>query len=398
MSFRVSMVIFLGASLLQSMVYGLTFLLPDLFHSVGGTVGDVGSALLTVGIVTILTAVTLGRLTKRYGHFRILVLSCVACAAALILLGTVPRIGVVTYLASVFLGFGWAGFYILGPIVLAGVLAPNDRVKYFSWLAAFIMAGIGAGPILGYAVVNMGWPIAWAFHIVAGFSLACAIAFFCLQAQFVAAGSGNTTPQDALTLGSAIQVLRSKAWRPVVMVTLGASVFASAFNFQTIYAEENYLDYPLFFLVYTVTVIVGRFVVAAFMLKLPPYLLIAGFLSCMTFGILALIPSDPSILRYIACAFLLGIGYGLAYPIVKSMAANDALPGLQDATLQLFGLGYFVGIFAFPFGAAALFQSFGMAALLWCAAALAAMETTLALNRYLSDRSAHHRVRREGLR
>ncbi|MEM8976814.1 MAG: MFS transporter [Pseudomonadota bacterium] len=392
------MAIFLCASLLQSMVYGLTFLFPDLFRSVGGTVGDVGRALLTVGIVTILTAVMLGRWTRRYGQFPILVLSCLTCAAALILLGTAPRIGVVTYLASVFLGFGWAGFYILGPIVLAGVLDPDDRVKYFSWLAAFIMAGIGAGPILGYAVVTLGWPIASAFHIVAGFSLACAIAFFCLQAPFVAEGSGNTAPQNALTLGSAIQVLRSKAWRPVVMVTLGASVFASAFNFQTIYAEENYLDYPLFFGVYTVTVIVGRFVVATFMLKLPPYLLIAGFLSCMTIGVLALIPSDPTVLRYVACAFLLGIGYGLAYPIVKSMAANDALPGLQDATLQLFGLGYFLGIFAFPFAAAAVFQAFGMAALLWCTAALAAMETTLAISRYIGDRVARRRVQQEGLR
>ncbi|MEM8977798.1 MAG: MFS transporter, partial [Pseudomonadota bacterium] len=173
MSFRVSMAIFLVASLLQSMAYGLTFLLPDLFRTVGGTVGDVGGALLTVGIITILTAVMLGRLTRRYGQFRILVLSCLACAVALILLGTAPRIGVETYLGSVFLGFGWPGFYILGPIVLAGVLAPKDRVKYFSWLAAFIMAGIGTGPIRGYAVVNMGWPIAWAFHIVAGFSLAC---------------------------------------------------------------------------------------------------------------------------------------------------------------------------------------------------------------------------------
>ena len=74
------------------------------------------------------------------------------------------------------------------------------------------------------------------------------------------------------------------------------------------------------------------------------------------------------------------------------MAANDALPGLQDATLQVFGLGYFVGIFAFPFAAAAVFQSFGMTALLWCAAALAVVETALAIGRYLGDRSAYHRL------
>ena len=41
--------------------------------------------------------------------------------------------------------------------------------------------------------------------------------------------------------------MRSRAVRPIIMVGLGASVFAAVTNFQTVYAEDHGLDYSQYF-------------------------------------------------------------------------------------------------------------------------------------------------------
>jgi MFS family permease len=380
-------ILFLSACLIQSFAYGLTFLLPDLFQTIGGTVGDVGETLFVVGLVTVLTAIGIGRLTHRFGQLPVLCCACLACGLGLFLLAGASTLGTTIHLAAILLGFGWAGFYILGPIILARVLDPSQRVRYFSWLAACIMAGIGGGPFIGYFAKASGYGVGTAFFIAGLCSFAAAMAFLSIRFALRSTAKDDGIEESPLSWQTTLRIFRSKAWRPVVMVTLGASVFAAVFNFQTIYANDNGLAYPVFFGVYTVTVLVGRFCVAAYAQHLQTYASIAGFLTTMTIAVLILIPEDPGTFRYVVASFLFAIGYGLAYPIVKSMAANDAETGLQDATLQLFGLGYFVGLFGFPFLGAAMIESFGFSTLLWIAAGLAAIEAWLATSRYVKDRA-----------
>lgn len=64
------------------------------------------------------------------------------------------------------------------------------------------------------------------------------------------------------------------------------------------------------------------------------------------------------------------------------MAANEAQPDIIPQTLQLFGLSYFIGVFAFPFIAGHMIVQGGMAILLWAVFALAMLESALASGRY----------------
>ena len=86
---------------------------------------------------------------------------------------------------------------------------------------------------------------------------------------------------------------------------------------------------------------------------------------------------------YAIVAVLFGIGYGASYPILVTMAANDADEHLGPQTLQLFALTYFVGVFGFPLVAGSFIVEVGTTPLLVLVAMLAATEATLALRRGL---------------
>ncbi len=85
---------------------------------------------------------------------------------------------------------------------------------------------------------------------------------------------------------------------------------------------------------------------------------------------------------------MFGIGYGVSYPILAAMAANDADPALLPQTLQFFALSYFIGIFGFPLVAGWMIVEMGSSALLMLVAALAGIEATMAGFRGLQNRVA----------
>ena len=91
---------------------------------------------------------------------------------------------------------------------------------------------------------------------------------------------------------------------------------------------------------------------------------------------------------YLLVAFLFGIGYGVSYPILAAMAANDADTDLVPQTLQVFALTYFIGIFGFPLIAGWMIVELGASSLLVLVAALAGIEATMALVRSISLKRA----------
>ncbi|MEP2639796.1 MFS transporter [Roseobacter sp.] len=375
--------VFMPACFLQSATYGLTFLLPDLVASIGGTTGDVGAVLGGSALVTLVVVLFLGALTKRAGFMLPLAGSGVVCAASLALFATASSVGAQIYIAGALLGLGWGVFYVLGPITLAQVLTSDRRVVYFTWMSTFVIAGIGVGPVIGYVI---GVP--QAFWFVAVSCLVCAAIFAALRPSMAGLRVTKADVESDLSLRTGLQVLRSPAWRPIVMVGLGGAVFAAISNFQTVYADANGQSYALFFLAYTVTVIVGRLAMARMISAWVPYGVIAGLMGVMTLAVGVLSLQSTHLTLYLLASVLFGVGYGVAYPIVKAMAANDARPDLTAATLQMFGLSYFVGIFGFPFLAGEVIDAAGFGVLLIIAVILSMMEGALAYTRWRRDTRA----------
>ena len=118
-----------------------------------------------------------------------------------------------------------------------------------------------------------------------------------------------------------------------------------------------------------------------------PYGVIAFLMVVMTASVLVLLVQSSNMIVYVVASILFGIGYGVAYPIVKAMAANDARPELNAATLQMFGLSYFLGVFGFPIVASVVITTGGIPTLLIIAALVSSVEGSLAYTRWRRDRA-----------
>lgn len=379
--------LFYLATFLQAGAYGLTFLLPRLFAEFGANEKTVGAMLAITALSTLIAVYFSGHLSDRFGRAATLGAACLSIAAALALYGLATGVGSYLICASVLLGIGWGLTYALSPVVLTRLVQADERVRYFAILSVAVMAGFGLSPVLAAMLERSGFSIRDAFFITSVLCALAGILFFSLR-RAIRAHSHISEAAQASTLSLSViaSILRSPARLPVIMVCIGASVFAGMNNFQTVFADERGLDYAGYFLAYTITVVLFRIVLARFKGGRAPYLTIAVLQYVMCASVVLFLGSSGSAPLYLMVAILFGIGYGVSYPILAAMAANDADEPLLAQTLQLFALSYFIGIFGFPLIAGWIIVELGSGTLLVLIAALAGAEASMALRRSVQNR------------
>ncbi len=381
--------LFYTASFLQAGAYGLTFMLPRLFENFGANEKVVGVMLFVTTIATLITVYYAGHLSDRFGRLRTLGVACLSIAAALTAYGLAEGVGALLIFASIAIGFGWGLTYALSPIVLTRLVTTAERVRYFAILSVALMAGFGLSPVMASMMEKAGMTVNTAFFATAALCALAGAIFFALIKP-VRAHSEGSGPElrSSLSLAGVAAIMRSRARLPVIMVCLGASVFAGMNNFQTVFANERGLDYADYFLIYTVTVVLFRVVLARFKGGRNPYMTIATLQYVMFGSVVLFMGIGGNVQMYLVVAFLFGIGYGVSYPILAAMAANDADQDLLPQTLQFFALSYFIGIFGFPLVAGWMIVELASFALLILVAALAGIEATMAALRGAQQRKA----------
>ncbi len=317
--------LFYLASFFQAGAYGLTFLLPRLFAKFGSDEKAVGAMLAVTALSTLVAVYFSGHLADRFGRTKTLGLACLAIAAALAGYGLATGPGLILVTASLLLGAGWGLTYALSPVVLTGLIAPQERVRYFALLSVAVMAGFGLSPVLAAQMELAGLPLEAAFYVTALLCALAALLFFVLIGPISAGDRGTGGPsRSQLSLRAVQQILASPARLPVAMVLIGASVFAGMNNFQTVFADQRGLDYAQYFLAYTLTVVLCRLLLARFTGGRRPYLMIAALQYVMFGSVVLFAVSGGSAVLYLVTAALFGIGYGVSYPILAAMTANDA--------------------------------------------------------------------------
>ena len=228
-----------------------------------------------------------------------------------------------------------------------------------------------------------------AFFATSALCLVSAVIYVALDAP-IKAQAINPRPEapSRITLAALRGVAASPARLPVIMVCIGAGIWAGVANFQTVYADARGLDYASFFAAYTGTVVVFRLILARFKGGANPYLTIALLQYVMCASLVLFIFSGDNLPLYLLVAVLFGLGYGVSYPILVAMTANDADEDLGAQTLQLFALTYFVGVFGFPLVAGTILVEMGTRPLLVLVAVMAMIEATMALRRAVLRRMA----------
>ncbi len=374
--------LFCLASFLLSMSYGSTFLLALMLGAHGGSESDAGTVISVAMLSTFLAVIFSGHLTDMIGAPKAIAAGGLALTVACIGFSTTHAYGPVLLVFGLILGFGWGVFYTLGPIIVAMIIDPTRRVKYFALLSGSMMSGIGSGPLAGRACVAMGYPVESAFVIAAIASLAGAMVFFLIgpKIKLQQAMLGPVTVCRISTRAAA-SVLRSRAVFPIVMVGLGGAIFGGLSSFQTSYATLHHLDYSLFFLGFMCAAISCRLLIAGFIVKRDAYRSSCVLTSLMIISILMFVFSVESSFSYLLAAIILGVGYGLTYSVINGLAANEAPAGQTAQSLLLFSLSYFVGVFGFPLLAGKIIVAYGMLSLLHIILVVALLNWSITLGR-----------------
>ena len=381
------------ASYLLSLSYGSTFLLSLLIDSRGGNEHDAGSVIAMAMLSTFIAVMASGHLADALGAARSIACLGMLLVTACLGFALTPGFGQGLMLFGLALGLGWGVFYTLGPIIVAMLVEPSQRAKYFAWLSGSMMTGIGSGPLLGRVASALGLPLETAFYIAALASLAGVLIFWRLGSHFKQQpnllGAGTVSK---ISWASTRQVLGSKAVFAIIMVGLGGCVFGGLSSFQTSYAASRGLDYSWFFLGFMGAAITSRLLIASVVVRRDAYWSACVLSGLMVVSILMFSVGVHDSFSYLLAAMTLGVGYGLTYSVINGLAANEAPSASMPQALLLFSLSYFIGVFGFPLLAGKLIVEQGMPALLASVLGIALLNWLITVARLIWRRVSQNKI------
>lgn len=370
---------FLLAAIALAIAYGSSFLLADTLQAAGFQASRAGTV-ISIGIVATLTgSIFAGRLAERMGILPLIALAALFMAMAMACFASISVDGMpMAYAGGLLIGLGWAIFYMLAPIQLIHCLKPTARLEALTLLSGSQMLGLGVSAPLGHFISDRSGHAA--YLVYAGLCLLAATAALLVwrrlrhQPQLPMTAVGLSVPAIA-------QILRAKTAAPVLMMGLGGCVFTGLSTFQSLYAQSRGLRSDVFFLTFTVTTVFLRFSVASLIGRLPLDRLALGLFGITLAGVAVFTLNGGSVSLYLVATALFAIGYGLTYSTLNAMVVNFAGErGLSvPVASQVFTLGYFIGLFGFPYVAGRVIGQFGIDAALEVMMALVIANMIVAL-------------------
>ena len=389
--------LFWGA-LLAAAGYGATFMLTRHFIAFGGSEIDTGTVLAIAVAGTFLSLPITGAFATSFRPARCAAVGVGFVALAFALIALSDSADALGFAGGFALGCGWGAFYLAAPMALSRLVDDTVRAYWFLRFGAFQMAGIGLSPVFGEVMVTRLGMTTQSYFLV--ISASCCLACLLLLAfHWRTRNIGSSgTQADASWLRAIRAVLRSPSRTPIFMVALGAAAFGGAMTFQSSIVRGTALSPSLYFSVYTVTVVVARWLLAGSVNRLPPRISIPALISAMVIGLCLLFGAGEGLIAsaaYYGSAALFGLGYGLAYPLIQARAVNDVGDrALQNAALTWFVIFYFAGLFGFPFLGGWIVVSFGVKALISGIIFAGSLELALAFR--IGRRSAPQMLKRAG--
>ncbi|WP_455887349.1 MFS transporter [Pseudomonas rustica] len=373
--------LFCFASYLLSLSYGSTFLLALLVGAHGGNEQDAGHVISAAMLSTFAAVLVSGHLSDRLGAAR----SIALCGLALVVANLGFAVGAshqhLLLMFGLLLGVGWGVFYTLGPIIVAMIVPPAQRSRYFALLSGSMMSGIGSAPLVGRLASQMGLPVTATFYVAALASLIGVALFWRMAKPLGQLPDRFSTAVSRLSWQATQKVLGSRALFPILMVGLGGAIFGGLSSFQTSYAHEKALDYSLFFVGFMSAAIAGRMFVAGLVVKRDPYRMSCLLSGLIVVSLLMFKFVVAGSLGYILAAIVLGVGYGLTYSVINGLAANEAPEGTTTQSLLWFSLSYFVGVFGFPFLAGKIIIDNGLSMMLLILLGISLLNWSITLGR-----------------
>ncbi|RBO95478.1 MFS transporter [Pseudochrobactrum asaccharolyticum] len=371
------------ACLCIATAYGLFFTLPLYVKALGGNEAIIGNILFSGAFGTLLCVGFANQIMELCKPHIVVTGGSLFYALGAAVFAFSQDMSALYYVAGFLLGAGWGLTFTIGPIMLSELVTDANRAVLFSVLSAFNALGMGLAPVAAREFLAYGVPHWLVFTAAVVLALISAMLFY---------SAGRTLPHMVALQRRSLpggetdalhRITRSPAKYPLIMVFLGACIFSSMVNFQTTFAASKELNYSIFYVSYTAAVIGARFLISGFVNRKEPMKTTVVLLGLMCVSLIMFATMSASPALYAASSMLLGLSYGLAYPLIQAQAVNATHESLRSRVLVYFSLCYFVGVFGFPLLGGQIIVEGGYRALLYTLLIMGVMELLVAVWRYL---------------
>src|ERR687895_1220080 len=275
-----------------STAFGMLLLLPLYVQELGGNEASFGVILSSATLTAVLCIGLLIRYPEALRPHAVVALAIAVYAigaggAALVAETWTPFVGI-----GVLLGTAWAVVYTTTPMVMSEMVTDEGRATYFGYLTGTQQIGIGAGPVIARFLVETPLGFRGTFLVAGVVCLVAVVLTLVVGALVSDAGTdagkesaeGNVISQ--VSFGAAMRrILISEAAFSLAMILLFACLFTTMTSFQPTFAGARGLDYSVFYIAYTATVIFSRFVLGGLAARFDPLLVIAGSVSVMALAV-----------------------------------------------------------------------------------------------------------------
>ncbi len=382
-----------------STAYGMLLLLPLYVQRLGGNEADFG---VVMASATVTAAVSIGLVIRYPEALRANVVLAIAvllygfgAAGAALVRGTwLPLVGI-----GLLLGTAWAVVYAASPMMMSEMVTDRERVTHFGYLTGTQQLGIGVGPVVAGSLVGGGLGFRGTFLLAGGICVLAAVLLLAVgrlvpDTRKVVSGDASGSETGAEPLEDGIvpfktamgRILRSETAFWLTMILIFACLFTTLTSFQTTFAEERGLDFSVYYLSYTVAVILSRFGIANFAARYDTRLVVAVSASVTALSVASFLLVGSSTLLYALASGFVGIGYGLALPAAQAQAVNVSEEALRPRVLPLAGLLFETMILAFPLLAGWVISGFGYGAVFVLLVFLCMVQAGLGWERFLVTR------------
>ncbi len=246
------------ACYLAAFAYGSIYLLIEYTQiNLSGSVIDFGHFLVFSGVASVLMVGMSGSISKKYGAHVVSSVGVLLCGISLLAMSFLDKMDYVYYLIAIFIGLGWSFYHASSSmIVLSSLIKDDDRGKYLSLISVFIVIGTATLPVIYNITTQLGASYSLQLLYQTAFisSLISALLFLYLGRLFAI----NREKVSIKIQKIDFSILKEKSNTAFTMVFLGACVFSVMMTFQVQYAKERMLEYSLFFIFYTLSVILSR--------------------------------------------------------------------------------------------------------------------------------------------
>jgi MFS family permease len=314
-------------------------LLPFYVKSMGGTPETIGFLLASFSFTQLVATPFLGRLSDRYGRRRVILVSLLGNAIAMVIFAGASKLALLWLLfVSRILAGATAGNIAACQASIADVTSGDERAKGMGRLGAGIGLGMVIGPIIGGSMSKIG---AWAPPLAAAaLAIADLVGAFFFMPETRPPEKRTTTSRrvDDTPKPSLVSVLSQRSL--LIVLALYFFVFLCMTNLQVALAllvkvRMNWGELEvgrLFGLFGGIGLIIQGFLIgrlarqygALNLLAFASLLLGAGL------GVVGL-AGDP--IAIVAGVSLIAIGFGIAVPILSTLASTYAGEQSQGAVL-----------------------------------------------------------------